>query len=70
MREGREKGTDGENLVPQKTQKRCSIVKKCLLHIENSKNTTFSREKKVANCETPFPFFFFEKFVRKRPFRV
>ena len=50
MREGRERGTDDENPVPQK-HKRRSIGKKCLLRIENSKNTTFFN-KIGANCET------------------
>ena len=41
MREGRERGTDGENHVPQKHNKRRSIGEKCHLHIENSRILRF-----------------------------
>ena len=73
MREGREKGTDDENRVPQNHKKKKTpkhLEKVPFSHLKFQQYYVFQK-KNLVNCETPFPFFFFCNFLSKNvPFRI
>ena len=57
MREGRERGTEDENHVPQKHKKNAGASEKCFFtHRKLKKYYAFSSNR-GADCETPFPVF-------------
>ena len=67
MREGRERGTDDENHVPQKDKKNAEASSKSAFYTLKIQRNTF-HHKKLLIVKRPFPFF--QNVVKKRPFRV